>query len=224
MHHRSHRHSECCESRCQPPISWPQRPSLPSFPGIGIYWPMPSLIPMWPSVGSWGGMRSGYEPREYSNRRFDMDRYRCCEPRCCERCGEYDCRCERRCERCGEYSCRCERRCERCGKYDCRCRGYSYARLIELIVLPTDLMRNYTISIDRDYFGSDAQPIVKVLAQDPPSTAKISAVAVHIRQCAVEILVKLDEKTPSGLYRGLVLDQLKPHGDPVANLKLMIYP
>ena len=48
MNYRSHRHDDCCESpepRCQPPICWPERPSLPNFPGIATFWPMPFALP-----------------------------------------------------------------------------------------------------------------------------------------------------------------------------------
>ena len=211
MHHRSHRHSECCESRCQPPISWPQRPSLPSFPGIGIFWPMPSLIPMWPSVGSWGGMRSGYEPREYSNRRFDMDRYRCCEPRCCERCGEYDCRCGSCCERCGEYNCRCGRS--------------RYSRPVEVVVQLGANKLNYAISINQEYFNSNVWPRVTDLVGDA-TTNTIAAPQIHIRPDAVEIIVALDAKTKIAAdnYSAKIYDRNKPAPPvPIAILTLNVF-
>jgi hypothetical protein len=148
MNYRSHRYDRSCGrprwdcdsygpiERCDPPISWPQRPS--NFPSISISWPMPMIAPIMPWLGGWGTVRWSAEGPPDADRRRVMYRDRCCEPsyrrheRCCERCGCYPCRCERcdrcgcyecrceQCERCGYYGCRCER-CERCGYYDCRC-------------------------------------------------------------------------------------------------------
>ena len=115
------------DDRCDPPISWPQRPSplLSSFPGFSISWPMPMVVPT--ILGGWGSLRWNSGQPDYEDRRPAMSRYRDCEPRrydrCCERCGCYECRCEReRCDDCGCYECRCERvRCDDCGYYECRC-------------------------------------------------------------------------------------------------------
>jgi hypothetical protein len=227
MHHHSHRHVDCCESSepcCEPPISWPPRPSFPSFPGIATFWPMPFAIPMLPSLGIWGGMRSGYGPQEYSYRRHDMYRYRCCEPRCCERCGEYECRCERRCcERCGQYECRCERRCcERCGCMPCRCGGYRGGRAVKLIVLPADIELNFAISLTPEYLPSHVQPVVKPLRGEDTG-ATIKTVWARSYQGTVEIVVGLDKSHKPDYYTGSVYDRLHPGSDPIALLKLRIF-
>jgi hypothetical protein len=234
MNYRSHRHDDCCESsepRCQPPISWPQRPSLPNFPGIATFWPMPFAVPMWPSMGSWGGMRSGCEPPEYSHRRHDMYLYRCCEPRygrhaqCCERCGEYDCRCERRCERCGEYDCRCERRCERCGRKDCRCGGYGRTRAVKLIVETAGTRYDYAISIDRECFDSSVLLRATDLVGDTPAHI-IPAPVIHSLQDTVEIIVVLDAKPKivADNYSAKIYDRNKPAVVvPIAHLTLNVF-
>ncbi len=215
MHHHSHRHDDCCESSercCPPPISWPQRPSFSGFP---MFWPIPLPIPMIPSFGPWGGMRSSFE--DYSRRRHDMYRYRCCE-----RCGEYECRCERRCcERCGEYDCRCERRCERCGCIECRCGSYRGSRAVKLIVLPDDLKLNFAISIVPECLPSHVYPLVKPLrGEDHGET--ISTVSARSYQGAVEIVVTLAKPPKADRYLGFVYDH--GHMDrEIALLKLRIF-
>jgi hypothetical protein len=230
MNYRSHRHDDCCESPepyCQPPISWPQRPSLPNFPGIATFWPMPFALPMLPSMGPWGGMGAGCERPYYSHRRHDMYLYRCCEPRygrhaqCCERCGEYDCRCGRRCERCGEYDCRCERRCERCGRRDCQCGRHRGCLIIKLRVLPVDKY-NFAISIDPDCLDCDVQPVVKPLHGDSTGTT-IPAPLVQTYQDTVEIAVTLAKPPAPDYYTGSVYDRRYPNNDPIATLKLRIF-
>jgi hypothetical protein len=234
MNYRSHRHDDCCESRepyCQPPISWPQRPSLPNFPGIATFWPMPFALPMLPSMGSWGGMGSGCEPPEYSHRRHDMYLYRCCKPRygrhaqCCERCGEYDCRCERRCERCGEYDCRCERRCERCGRRDCRCGLWARSGGVRFTVI-NGTGFNFAISMDPDYFDANAALTVNVLTEGLTGK-QIDNIGVNNSQGAIEIVLTLpDQKkfpTTKGYYLGSVYDSRRPNDGPIAYLKIHIY-
>jgi hypothetical protein len=219
MNYRSHRHDDCCESpepRCQPPISWPQRPSLPNFPGIAMFWPMPFALPMLPSLGSWGGMRSVYEPPEYSHRRHDMYLYRCCEPRygrhaqCCERCGEYDCRCERRCER--------------CGRRDCRCGAYARSGQVSLTVIPSGTGLNFAISMDPNDFDPNAALTVNVLTEGKTG-AQIDKIEVHNNQGAIAIVLTLDPKKPpaKGYYLGSVYDSRHPNDEPVAYLKINIY-
>jgi hypothetical protein len=229
MYRHSHRHDDCCESSdpcCEPPISWPQRPSFPNFPGIATFWPMPFAVP----IGPWGGMRSGYEPPYYSHRRYDMYRYRCCEPRyrrhaeCCERCGEYDCRCERRCERCGEYDCRCERRCERCGRRDCRCGEYVGSGRVSLTVVPPNSGLNFATRIDPDCFDADAQPVVYSMAEGKTG-ASLGQIQVHNNQGAIEIVLTLPPKPPfpqKGYYLGSVYDSRHPD-EPIAYLKIKVY-
>jgi hypothetical protein len=219
MHHHSHRHDDCCESSercCEPPISWPQRPSFGGFP---MFLPIPLPIPMLPSFGPWGGMRSSFEGYDYSRRRHDMHRYRCCE-----RCGEYECRCERRCcERCGEYECRCERRCERCGCIDCRCGSYRGSRAVKLIVLPDDIELNFAIRLTPEYLPSHVEPMVKPLRGEDTGAA-INTVSVRVYQGTVEIVVALDPAKPPkpDRYMGFVYD--RDHKDKeIALLKLRIF-
>ena len=216
MNYRSHRHDDCCESPepyCQPPISWPQRPSLPNFPGIATFWPMPFALPMLPSLGPWGGMQSGCEPPEYSHRRHDMYLYRCCEPQygrhaqCCERCGEYDCRCERRCER--------------CGRRDCQCGRHRGCLVIKLKLLPADKF-SFVISIDPDCLDCDVQPVVKPLHGDNTGTM-IPAPLVQTYQDTVEIVVTLAKPPGPDYYTGSVYDRRYPNNDPIATLKLRIF-
>jgi len=221
MNYRSHRHDDCCESPepyCQPPISWPQRPSLPNFPGIATFWPMPFALPMLPSLGPWGGMQSGCEPPEYSHRRHDMYLYRCCEPQygrhaqCCERCGEYDCRCERRCERCGSRDCR-------CGSY-ARCGG------VRLTVI-NGAGFNFATSMDPDCFDANAALTVSVLTEGK-SGAQLNTIVVINNQGCIEIVLTLplDQKkfpTTKGYYLGSVYDSRYPNDGPVAYLKIHIY-
>lgn len=207
MHHHSHRHDDCCESSercCEPPISWPQRPSFSGFPGIATFWPMPFAIPILPSLGIWGGMRPGCGPQEYSYRRHDMYRYRCCE-----RCGEYECRCERRC-------------CERCGEYECRCGSYGGSRAVKLIVLPEDIELNFAISLAPECLPSRVQPMVKPLRGEDTG-ATIKTVWARSYQGAVEIVVGLDKSHKADYYTGSVYDRLRPGSDPIALLKLRIF-
>jgi hypothetical protein len=217
MHHHSHRHDDCCESSercCEPPISWPQRPSFGGFP---MFWPIPLPIPMLPSFGPWGGMRPSCGPQEYSYRRHDMYRYRCCE-----RCGEYECRCERRCcERCGEYDCRCERRCERCGCINCRCGGRG-SRAVKLIVLPADIELNFAIRLTPECLPSHVQPMVKPLRGEDTG-ATIKTVWARGYQDTVEIVVGLDKSYKADYYTGSVYDRLHTDHDPIAHLKLRIF-
>jgi len=231
MNYRSHRYDDCCESsepRSQPAISWPQRSSLPNFPGIAMFWPMPFAIPMWPSMGSWGGMGSGSESSYYSHRRHDMYHYRCCEPRygrhqCCERCGEYDCRCERRCERCGEYDCRCERRCERCGRRNCRCGAYVRYGGVRLTVAPSGSVLNFKVSMDPAYLDADAQPVVQVLREGVHGYT-IGNIGVLNNPGDIEIRLALDPTMPSpGCYVGPVYDSRHLADGPIAYLKIIIY-
>lgn len=233
MYRHSPRHDDCCEPSepCgEPPIRWPERPSFPNFPGIATFWPMPFSVPIMPSFGAWGGMRSGYEPPEYSHRRYDMYRYRCCEPRyrrhyeCCERCGEYDCRCERRCERCGEYDCRCERRCERCGRRDCRCGEYPGWGKVILTVVPPNPGLNFAVSMEPAYFDADALPVVKHLAEGKTG-APIDKIEIHTNRGAIEIVLTLDTKKlpPTGYYIGAVYDARHPDDEPIACVKIRVY-
>ncbi len=163
--------------RCDPPISWPERPSHPlsNFPGIAMFWPMPLIIPMMPSLGGWGAMRSGSEGPYYSDRRPDVNQYRCYEPR---------------------YR-RSEQYCERCRYYECRCASPSPS--VELIVIlsneskPNNL--NYNISIvHEEYIDSYALPKVKPFGVGrKDSNNKITASAyVHVYQHIVKINVYID--------------------------------
>ncbi len=219
MHHHSHRHDDCCESSercCPPPISWPQRPSFSGFP---MFWPIPLPIPMLPSFGPWGGMRSSYE--DYSPRRHEM--YRC---GCCERCGEYECRCERRCcERCGEYNCRCERRCERCGQRECRCGGHGRLRAIELIVNVGGNKIDYAISIDKQCISSNVLPQVTDLVGAKDSAHVIAAPVVHAVPDTVKIIVALDArgKIDPDTYSARIFDRNQTVPVIIANLTLHIF-
>ena len=231
MSRHSHRHDDCCESpeRCyEPPICWPERPSFPNFPGIATFWPMPFAVPMMPSLGAWGGMRSGYEPPYYSHRRYDMYRYRCCEPRyrrhseCCERCGEYDCRCERRCERCGEYDCRCERRCERCGRRDCRCGGYSGSRPVEFIFITAGFTHNCAVYPSQEYFDSDARLSIGQFRNKDGSRI-IPAPLVLIEPDSVKITITLAAATQVDEYMAMISDENKKGSKVVGGLTLNVY-
>jgi hypothetical protein len=183
MNYRSRRYDGYCTrsrwdsdpyrpiDRCDPPISWPRRPS--NFPGISLSWPMPWMFPVVPWLGGWGTIRLSAEGPE-ADRRPAMDRDRYCEPyytryerccercgcspcRCCERCGWYPCRCER-CDRCGYYECRCER-CDKCGCSPCRCGKYYRWRRVEVYVdSPPGV--NSKVKLSEEWLPREASPRV----------------------------------------------------------------
>jgi hypothetical protein len=242
MNYRPRRHRGYCEGsapycdsdrpidRCEPPISWPQRPSpsLSNFPGISIFWPMPMVIPITPSLGGWGTMRSSAEEPYYADRRPYMNRYRCYEPanrhseRCCERCGCYECRCDR-CERCGCYECRCDRcdrcgchecrcaRCAKCGQRECRCGEYSDSRPVEVVVLPEDGFKHNSELVDREkqYIYEDAHPIVRdFLGQKMTKNVqnRIPAPTVSANSNKVTITIKIPAATDTDMYTAVICD------------------
>lgn len=235
MNYPAHRHRRCwersryCERpvRCDPPISWPHRPSpsFSNFPGISISWPMPMLFPM--MVGGLGSVRWTSGEPIYADRSYAMDqsyewrRY----DRCCRRCGCYECRCEReRCDGCGYYECRCER-CAKCGRVDCCCEEYG-GRCVEFHVELNGSKLNYAINIDRQYFDSDVLLKCSNLnGQNPGNT--IIAPVIHREQNAVRIVIKLE--TPGGAavnadtYSARIYDKDRP-AKTLANLTLVLYP
>jgi hypothetical protein len=237
MNYRSRRHGWYCErprwecnsyrpiDRCDPPISWPQRPS--NFPAISISWPVPMVVPLMPWLGAWGTVRWSAERPFYADRRPLMDRERYCEPdyrryeRCCERCGCYPCRCER-CDRCGYYDCHCER-CAKCGYRECRC-GEDYgSRRIKIRVDAPD--NNCTAEISQEWFDSNALPTVGPFGPPGPTTPTGH---VHISPGVIKILIKVPSQSapqpgaPPVIYRARLVD-LQQNSKFLANLTVTIY-
>ena len=141
-----------------------------------------------------------------------MDRYRRCEPRCCERCGEYDCRCG---------SC-----CERCGEYDCRCGKYGGALRVKLSVNLNGQSVHYAIKIDQECFNSNAlpKPLTDLIGSVKPHT--IPAPAISVVQDVVEIVVTLSPgkvPPPNDNYSVVICDYHKSPAERLAVLTLTIY-
>lgn len=136
----------------------------------------------------------------------------------------YRCGC---CERCGEYECRCEPRCERCGCIDCRCGGHGRSRAVELIVNVGSNKVDYAISIDKQCVSSNVWPKVTDFVGNTDSSNIITAPAVHILQDTVKIIVALDAKgkIDPDTYSARIFDRNQNQTVPViiANLTLHIF-